>query len=143
MRQTSLHGWRRPRVERRLAAHAVELLRIRTRGLDAAVETLSGGNQQKVVFGRWLDQDVRLLLLDDPTVGVDVGAKAEIHSLISQLAAQGSAVLLASSELPELLSLADRLLIMRGGRIVAELAGPAMTEENALALALGGTHVAH
>lgn len=123
--------------ESRFAAEVVKRLAVRTASIESPVATLSGGNQQKVVFGRWLVAGARVLLLDDPTVGVDVGAKEEIYRIVADLTADGTAVLLLSSELPELLGLADRLLVLRGGKVAGALAGEAMTEERALALALG------
>ena len=96
-------------------------------GLGAEVATLSGGNQQKVVIGKWLELAPRVLLLDEPTRGVDVGAKAEIYALIEELTAQGHAVVLASSDLPEVVRLADRVLVLREGKLAGELAGAAIT----------------
>jgi ABC-type sugar transport system ATPase subunit len=87
---------------------------------SAPVQTLSGGNQQKVVLGRWLSTAPRILILDEPTRGVDVGAKAQIHAWIRRLADQGMAILLISSELPELLSLCDRIVVLRQGRVAGE-----------------------
>jgi ABC-type sugar transport system ATPase subunit len=107
--------------ERAVAAEQVQRLRVRTPGLETPVRVLSGGNQQKTVLGRWLATRPKLLILDEPTHGVDVGAKAEIASLIRSLAAEGVAILLISSELTEVLALSDRILVMRAGRIVAAL----------------------
>ena len=104
--------------ERALATSQVERLRLRTPGLEAPVRLLSGGNQQKTVLGRWLAGRPRLLILDEPTHGVDVGAKAEIAALIRSLAREGVAILLISSELSEVLELSDRILVMRAGRLV-------------------------
>ena len=106
--------------ERALVGAQVERLRIKTPGLEAPVRVLSGGNQQKTVLGRWLAIRPTLLILDEPTHGVDVGAKAEIASLIRSLAREGVAILLISSELPEVLALSDRIMVMRAGRLVAE-----------------------
>jgi ABC-type sugar transport system ATPase subunit len=109
---------------RRLEAMAGELVRrlgIRTPSLAQPVRTLSGGNQQKVVVGKWLAAETRILLLDEPTRGIDVNAKFELYALIRELTARGMAVIMASSELPELLTLADRILVMAEGRIAAEL----------------------
>jgi L-arabinose transport system ATP-binding protein len=111
----------RRRRERALAADQVGRLQIRTPSLEAPVRRLSGGNQQKTVLARWLAMRPKLLILDEPTHGVDVGAKAEIASLIGALARDGVAILLISSELPEVLALSDRILVMRAGRIVAAL----------------------
>jgi ABC-type sugar transport system ATPase subunit len=111
----------RHRLERALAASYFERLRVRAPGLDAATAGLSGGNQQKLVLAKWLAARSRVLILDEPTRGVDVGAKAEIHALIDQLAANGSAVVLISSELPEVLNLSTRILVLREGQIAGEL----------------------
>ena len=95
---------------------------MRTPDLDALTAGLSGGNQQKLVLAKWLAARCRVLILDEPTRGVDVGAKAEIHALIGRLAAEGTGVLLISSELPELVALSTRILVLRDGRLVGELA---------------------
>jgi len=108
-------------AERAMGKEFFERLRIRTPGEDAAVAGLSGGNQQKIVLARWLAARSRILILDEPTRGVDVGAKAEIHALIGQLASQGHGVLLISSELPELLTLSSRILVLRAGHLVGEV----------------------
>ena len=125
-------------VLRAVAEAAVATLRIKARGIDDPVRTLSGGNQQKVVLGRWL-RDTRVLLLDEPTRGVDVSAKAEIHRHLRTLAASGMALLVASSEIPELLALCDRILVMRQGRVVGELPRDRATPAEILALATGAT----
>jgi ABC-type sugar transport system ATPase subunit len=114
----------RHRAERALAASYFERLRVRAPGLDAATAGLSGGNQQKLVLAKWLAARSRVLILDEPTRGVDVGAKAEIHALIDQLAESGNAVILISSELPEVLNLSTRILVLREGQIAGELARP-------------------
>ena len=131
-------GFLRPGVLRAVAEAAVATLRIKTRGIDDPVRTLSGGNQQKVVLGRWL-RDTRVLLLDEPTRGVDVSAKAEIHRHLRALAASGMALLVASSEIPELLALCDRILVMRQGRVVGERARAQATPAEILSLATGAT----
>ncbi len=105
----------------------IRSLRVRAPGLHALVSTLSGGNQQKVVLGKWLIATPRVLLLDEPTRGIDVGAKAEIYELINRLAAAGMGVVMASSDLPELLGLSHRVLVMNKGRVAAELRGAAAT----------------
>jgi ABC-type sugar transport system ATPase subunit len=107
--------------ERAVATHYFSQLNVRAPGIETMAATLSGGNQQKIVLAKWLAARCRILLLDEPTRGVDVAAKAEIHALIDGLARDGVAIVLVSSELPELLSLADRVLVMRQGRIVTEL----------------------
>lgn len=123
--------------ERAVAAEQVKQLRVRTRGLETAVRVLSGGNQQKTVLGRWLATRPKLLILDEPTHGVDVGAKAEIASLIRSLASQGVAILLISSELPEVLALSDRILVMRSGRIAASLDRTEADERTVMLYATG------
>jgi rhamnose transport system ATP-binding protein len=122
------------------ARQAIERFGIKARGPQQVVRELSGGNQQKVVLGKWLSTDPRILIMDEPTRGIDVGAKAEIHQLMRKLAADGMAILMISSELPEVLGMSDRVLVMNGGRIVAgfaegeatpEAVGAAMTQANA------------
>ncbi len=112
-------------------------LEIKTPSLEQEVGKLSGGNQQKVVLARWLAAKPKLLILDEPTRAVDVGAKAEIYRLIDQLARQGIAILLISSEMPELLALSDRIVVMQDGRLHGPIARGEATEENVLKLALG------
>jgi rhamnose transport system ATP-binding protein len=124
-------------AERTQAERFVTDFAIRTPSIDAAVGTLSGGNQQKVALARWLSTSPRVLILDEPTQGVDIGAKAEIHRLIRSLAADGLAILLISSELTELLGLAHRIGVMRGGRLVGMLPHAEATEERLMALAIG------
>jgi ribose transport system ATP-binding protein len=114
-----------------------EALSVRTPSIEKPVRQLSGGNQQKVVLARWMIAHARLLLFDEPTRGIDVGAKAEIYALMRRLADDGAAILMISSELPEALGMADRLLIMRAGRIAGELSREAATQERVAALLLG------
>jgi ribose transport system ATP-binding protein len=102
------------------------------------VSTLSGGNQQKVVLGRWLTRNPQFLILDEPTKGIDVGAKAEISEIIVRLAAEGKAILLVSSELLEVLALSDRVLVMHSGRIAGELTRGSITPEAVMNLATTG-----
>ena len=111
------------------ARKAIEKFGIRARGPDQIVRQLSGGNQQKVVLGKWLATNPRILIMDEPPRGIDVGAKAEIHLLMRQLAGEGMAILMISSELPEVLGMSDRVLVMNGGRIVAEFDRTAATPE--------------
>jgi ABC-type sugar transport system ATPase subunit len=130
-------GFVRRREEEELTQSFFTKLRVRTPGLDAPVAGLSGGNQQKIVLARWLAARSRILILDEPTRGVDVGAKTEIHSLIRDLAARGNAVLLISSELPEVVALSHRILVMRHGELVAEVAHEEATQEALLRLMAG------
>jgi ABC-type sugar transport system ATPase subunit len=127
--------------ERAVAERYVEMLRIKTGGLGLPIMSLSGGNQQKVIIGRWLASEPDLIIMDEPTRGVDVGTKVEIHRLIRDLAAKGKAVLLISSELPEVLALGDRVIVMHEGDQVAELPREQATEENVLRWAIGLTGV--
>jgi ribose transport system ATP-binding protein len=117
----SVSGWLRRRARTSKVDAAMKSVRLRSRGLGQTVGTLSGGNQQKVVIARWLTGDVKVLLLDEPTRGVDVGARSEIYKIITDLAAEGMAVVMASSDMPEILGLSHRALVMRGGAIAAEL----------------------
>lgn len=130
-------SWIRRGAERSRAEEFLGRLSMRPSALDAAVAGLSGGNQQKIVLARWLAARSEVLILDEPTRGVDVGAKAEIHALIVDLAAQGAAILLISSELPEVLSLSDRILVLREGRLVGELTRSAASQERVLRLMAG------
>jgi len=108
-------------AETRRAVASIGQLGIRARGPDQVVGQLSGGNQQKVVLGKWLETSPRILIMDEPTRGIDVGAKAEIHALMGRLAEQGLAILMISSELPEVLGMSDRVLVMHGGRLVSTI----------------------
>ncbi|WP_157488150.1 MULTISPECIES: sugar ABC transporter ATP-binding protein [unclassified Leifsonia] len=107
-------------------------LEVKTSALDTLAGTLSGGNQQKVVLGKWLATDPRVLIIDEPTRGIDVGTKAEVHRLLSELAGRGLAILMISSELPEVLGMADRVLVMREGRITAEIDRADATSESVM-----------
>ena len=126
------------RRERAALARYVAALRIKAGDPEQPVRNLSGGNQQKVVLAKWLENDAAVIIFDEPTRGVDVGARYEIYQLINELAGQGKAVLLISSELPEVLGVADRILVMRAGRIAGELPDArAATQEQVLRLAVG------
>jgi ribose transport system ATP-binding protein len=123
--------------ERSLVREYIGNLSIRTPHMEQRVGALSGGNQQKVVIARWLATKPKVLILDEPTRGIDVGAKAEVHALIARLAESGVAILMVSSELPEILGMSHRILVMRGGRIVAEMPRSEATEESIMAAATG------
>ena len=129
--------WLKQSEERALVERHFHMLRVRAPDIDAPVAGLSGGNQQKIVLARWLAANAKLLILDEPTRGVDVGAKAEIHALIAELAAKGAGVLLISSELPELLSLSTRILVLRAGRLVGEMPARGATQDGLLRLMAG------
>ncbi|CNF18527.1 L-arabinose transport ATP-binding protein AraG [Yersinia enterocolitica] len=124
------------RWEQQNAALRIQSLNIKTPGPQQLIMNLSGGNQQKAILGRWLSEDMKVILLDEPTRGIDVGAKHEIYNVIYELAKQGIAVLFASSDLPEVLGLADRIVVMREGAISGELNHDDATEEQALSLAM-------
>jgi rhamnose transport system ATP-binding protein len=128
------------RRERADSQRLVEQWRIKTAGVEAPPDSLSGGNQQKVVMAKWLKAAPRLLLLDEPTKGVDVGAKWEIHDLIRRQADQGMGCLVVSSELPEVLALADRIVVLREGRLQGEIPGAAADEESVMRLATAVRH---
>ncbi|MFG2148780.1 sugar ABC transporter ATP-binding protein [Streptomyces sp. NPDC048696] len=123
--------------QRAAAARIAERLGVRMAGLGQPVRTLSGGNQQKVVIGKWLLADTRVLILDEPTRGIDVGAKVEIYQLVNELTAAGHAVLMISSDLPEVLGMSDRVLVMAQGRIAGELPAGEATQEAVMELAVG------
>ena len=127
-------------AERAAAEADVARLAVRTASIEAAAETLSGGNQQKVVLAKWLGTYPHVLILDEPTRGVDVGAKFEIYRIIRQLAAEGTAILLISSELPELLGLSDRIVVMHEGRVNATLAPADFNPQTVMAAATGQHH---
>ena len=116
-------------------AEMVRALRVKTPDLDETVENLSGGNQQKVLIARWLMTKPRILILDEPTRGVDVGAKAEIHRLMSELAEQGLAIIMISSELPEVLGMSDRIMVMHEGCASGFLDRAEATQEKIMQLA--------
>jgi rhamnose transport system ATP-binding protein len=124
-------------AERRAARAYVDDLRIRAASIDADVGSLSGGNQQKVALARWLETNPSVLILDEPTQGVDVGSKAEIHELMGRLAERGVAIVMISSEMPEILGMSDRIAVMQAGRLAGTLARGECTQDAILALALG------
>jgi rhamnose transport system ATP-binding protein len=107
----------------------VQQFQIRASSVEQIAEKLSGGNQQKVVLAKWLATKPRVLIMDEPTRGIDIGAKSEIHRLMSELAQQGLAILMISSELPEIMGMSDRILVMREGTIVAEFSRAEATQE--------------
>jgi ribose transport system ATP-binding protein len=127
----------RRRSERSLVATYFERLRVRAASVDVITAGLSGGNQQKLVLAKWLAAKCQILMLDEPTRGVDVGAKAEIHALIDELASNGAGVLLISSELPEVLNLCTRIIVLREGKIAGELARASATQDSLMRLMAG------
>ena len=113
----------------------IKSMRVKTPDQETKIRSLSGGNQQKVILGRWLLTDPTVLLLDEPTRGIDVGAKYEIYQLILNLAKQGKTVIMVSSEMPELLGVCDRILVMSGGRLAGEVNAADTTQEEIMTLA--------
>lgn len=136
----SKYGIMRQPIQREVADKYVKELRIMTTSIDKRVGNLSGGNQQKVVLGKWLATDGRLFIFDEPTRGIDVGAKSEIYSIINDLAANGAAILMISSDMPELIGLADRVYAMKDGEVTGEVHhdDPNFTQEHILSLAIEG-----
>lgn len=138
LEEASAWGLVRPRRERELAQGLIEQLNVKTAGSEAPITSLSGGNQQKVIIGRWLLTEPKVLLLDDPTRGIDVGAKAELYRLMDRLCRYGLAILVTSSELPELLTVCDRILVLCEGRLTAALSRDEATEERIMEAATLG-----
>jgi ribose transport system ATP-binding protein len=138
LHKVSTAGLIRARSARAQADHMIARLRVRTPNRETAVRYLSGGNQQKTVIGRWLCSDAKVFVLDEPTLGVDVGAKIEIYNLINEMVAAGAGVFLISSDLPELLGASDRILVMFRGRIVKELNAKTASADQVLYWATGG-----
>ncbi len=139
LRRLSPGGWRRPARERAAAQAMTAPMQLRAASLDMEVGALSGGNQQKVALAKWLQTRPKLLLLDEPTRGIDVAAKREIYQLVEQWTAAGIAILLITSEMPELLTLSDRIAVLHRGRVTAEFSRAQATPEGILAAAMGQT----
>ncbi len=129
-------GWRRDRQAKQVAEKAAHRLEVKSSGITQKAKELSGGNQQKVVLAKWLETNPRILILDEPTRGIDVGTKAAVHQLMSDLANEGVAILMISSELPEILGMSDRILVMREGRITGEFTRAEATQEKIMAAAV-------
>jgi len=136
LEQTERFGFLSNRLETRLARDYVERLRIKTPSIRQVVENLSGGNQQKVVIAKWLATDPRILLLDEPTRGIDINTKNEIYRLISELAQRGLAIVMVSSELPEIMAIADRIIVLSEGKQTAELTHSQFSEESIMKAAI-------
>ncbi len=134
-RFTNRFGWVHSKAARAAALQLVETLAIKTPGIGQRVKNLSGGNQQKVVIAKWLTADTDVLIFDEPTRGIDVGAKSEIYKLLNDLARRGKAVIMISSELPEILRMSHRILVMCEGRITGELSAAEATQERIMTLA--------
>jgi rhamnose transport system ATP-binding protein len=137
LRRLSRFGLVNRRREREVAAEFTRRLQVKAAGLQLPVRALSGGNQQKVVIAKWLATDPKILILDEPTRGIDIGTKAEVHRIVSGLAAQGLAILLISSELPEVLAMSDRVLVMHEGRLTGEFSRDEADQETIMRAATG------
>ena len=127
----------RSATERRVADRYTEQFNVRMVGVDQEVGALSGGNQQKVVLAKWLASEPRILILDEPTRGIDIGAKVEVHRIVSELAAAGLGIILISSDLPEVLAMSDRILVLHEGRITDEIARAEASQERVMFAATG------
>jgi ribose transport system ATP-binding protein len=134
-RLSNMVGAVKKKEARNIAAHYVKALSIVTSGLNQTVRNLSGGNQQKVVLAKWLSTQPKLLIMDEPTRGIDIGAKAEVHALMSQLAQQGMGILMISSEMPEIMGMSDRVIVMCQGRITGEFKRGQMSQEEIMSCA--------
>ncbi len=137
LNRTSRNGFLRLANEFALTREYTERLELRAASLDVPLATLSGGNQQKVVIAKWLATTPKIIILDEPTKGIDIGSKAAVHAFMAELAAQGLAVIMVSSEIPEILGMSDRVIVMREGRIATEAAGNGLTPENLVRYAAG------
>jgi ribose transport system ATP-binding protein len=134
-RISNLLGAVRQTEAKRISSHYVETLSILTPSLTQTVRNLSGGNQQKVVLAKWLSTEPKLLIMDEPTRGIDIGAKAEVHALMSQLAKQGIGILMISSEMPEIIGMSDRVIVMCQGRITGEFERGKLDQEEIMTCA--------
>ena len=140
-RYTSV-GFVNRKEQRSQAQKMIEELTIRTPSPEQEIRYLSGGNQQKVVIGKWLLADSKVLIMDEPTRGIDVGAKVEIYELMNELTEEGAGILMISSDLPEVLGMSDRILVMAGGRITGELSREEASQEKVMTLATQGSEAA-
>jgi rhamnose transport system ATP-binding protein len=128
-------GWLRDKIERAATFAAARQMEVRANNLWQKARELSGGNQQKIVLAKWLQTKPRILILDEPTRGIDVGTKAAVHALMSKLAAEGIAILMISSELPEVLGMSDRVIVMHEGRMTAHFTRAEATQEKIISAA--------
>ena len=129
--------------ERALVEQYVAQLNVKARGIDTPVGMLSGGNQQKVILGKWLNASPKIFILDEPTRGIDIGAKVEIYKLLDRLAGEGVAIIIISSELSEVLGMSDRILVMSEGAIVSEFTREEATREVIMEFATGARRMGH
>ena len=131
----SLYGFLRKRREEKLCRDISQRLRVKTPSMDQKTKNLSGGNQQKVVLAKWLGTNSDILIFDEPTRGIDVGAKQEIYNLLNEFVAEGKSIIMISSEMPELLGMSDRIMVMCEGRMAGILDGKEATQEKIMTLA--------
>jgi ABC-type sugar transport system ATPase subunit len=136
LKKISKNGVMRRKLENGYAKKFAEKLRIVAPSIETRAENLSGGNQQKVVIAKWLYRDSSILIMDEPTRGIDVGAKREIYELICDLARQGKTIIVISSELPELLGISDRIIVLHEGRLVGELTHDEATQDKIMSLCI-------
>jgi ribose transport system ATP-binding protein len=130
-----------PKKEMAIGEEYVRSLGTRTPSAGLLVSSLSGGNQQKVVLAKWFNAQGEIFIFDEPTRGIDVGSKQEIYRLMTELLNEGKAIIMVSSDMPEVISMSDRVMVMKDGRIVGELDGENVTEENVLELSIGGRKI--
>ena len=130
-----------PKKEEEIGEEYVRKLGTKAKSASVLVSTLSGGNQQKVVLAKWFNTDGEIFIFDEPTRGIDVGAKQEIYQLMTNLLREGKAIIMVSSDMPEVISMSDRVMVMRNGRIAGEVSGDKVTEENVLELSIGGKKI--
>lgn len=142
MKKFVSNGWINSRIENQTVDNCIDKLKIKTPTRNQLAIYLSGGNQQKVVLSKWLCSDAKIFIFDEPTRGIDVGAKTEIYQLMNRLVANGVAIIMISSEMPEILGMSDRILIMRSGRIAGELSDTEANQEKIMNLALGDVYEA-
>jgi ABC-type sugar transport system ATPase subunit len=135
LKEYTRRGWLQDKAERSAAFNAARQMEVRANSMWQITRTLSGGNQQKVVLAKWLSTKPRILILDEPTRGIDVGTKAAVHALMSNLAAEGLAILMISSELPEVLGMSDRILVMHEGRMTGLFSRAEATQEKVISAA--------
>lgn len=137
--QTGTNGWKvKGRTEEKIAEKWVEALAIKTPSIETPTDSLSGGNQQKVVLAKWLEIDPKVVILNDPTRGIDVGAKAEIYRILNDLTEKGVSIIMITSEMPELLAMSDRVMVMHEGHQMALLDKEQMIQKNIITAAIGG-----
>jgi rhamnose transport system ATP-binding protein len=135
LQQYARQGWLQEKLERSAAFNSARQMELRASNIWQKARELSGGNQQKIVLAKWLATQPRILILDEPTRGIDVGTKAAVHALMSKLASEGMAILMVSSELPEILGMSDRVIVMHEGRITAQFTRAEATQEKIITAA--------